>query len=172
MAQTHEIRIEKHSYLPKNQSIAKGDTVTWLNNDPDNHTITADDGSFDSGQLESKQTFSHTFDAEGMVAYHCKNHKEMKGTITVEQKGQTHSIDIKEVDGDMGFDPASKSVAKGDTVVWTNRMDFDHTVTADDGGFDSKIGPNGTFSHTFDTAGTFNYRCRIHPFMRGTITVD
>jgi plastocyanin len=42
---------------------------------------------------------------------------------------QTHNIEITT----FGF-PANAPVAKGDTVVWTNRMGVNHTVTADDGG--------------------------------------
>jgi plastocyanin len=86
---------------------------------------------------------------------------------------QTHQIDIKETDDDngMGFVPASKSIAKGDTVIWTNQMDFDHTVTADNGSFDSKpIKPSKTFSRKFDAVGSFPYHCEIHKFMKGTIT--
>jgi len=86
---------------------------------------------------------------------------------------QTYNIAIKEVDDDMGFDPAAKSINKGDTVVWTNQMSFDHTVTADEGGFDSKhIKAGKTFTHTFNAAGSFPYHCEIHTFMKGTITVS
>jgi len=84
---------------------------------------------------------------------------------------QTYKIDIKEEDGDMGFFPAEQSIAAGDTVEWTNQMGFDHTVSADDGSFDSKLGGGQKFSHTFNSAGSFPYKCRIHPFMTGKITV-
>jgi plastocyanin len=85
---------------------------------------------------------------------------------------KTYNIDIKELGGDMVFDPAAVSISTGDTVVWKNQMDFEHTATADDGSFDSKhIKPNTTFSHTFTSAGSVPYHCDIHPFMTGTITV-
>jgi plastocyanin len=84
---------------------------------------------------------------------------------------KTYSIDIDEVDDEMGFFPAAQSIAKGDTVTWTNKMGFAHTVTADDGSFDSKLSGGGTFSHTFPAAGSFPYSCTIHPSMKGTITV-
>jgi plastocyanin len=70
------------------------------------------------------------------------------------------------------FGPASLSVAVGSTVTWTNGDSTAHTATADDGSFDSKsIAAGGTFSQTFDTAGTFAYHCSIHPNMTGTIEV-
>jgi plastocyanin len=70
------------------------------------------------------------------------------------------------------FGPASISVPVGSTVTWTNQDSTNHTVTADDGSFDSgPLAPGATFSQTFDTAGTFTYHCAIHSSMKGTITV-
>jgi plastocyanin len=85
---------------------------------------------------------------------------------------RTHAISIKQVAGRMAFDPATLAIAKEDTVEWTNRMGMDHTVTADDGSFDSaEIKSGKTFSYTFSNAGSFPYHCEIHGFMKGTITV-
>ena len=70
------------------------------------------------------------------------------------------------------FDPASVTAAVGSTVTWTNQDNTAHTVTADDGSFDSKtIGNGQTFSQAFPTAGTFAYHCSIHSTMTATITV-
>jgi plastocyanin len=80
---------------------------------------------------------------------------------------QTHKIDITSI----AF-PNNTPVAKGDTVLWTNKMNMNHTVTADNGTFDSgPFGKDQTFSHTFDTAGAFPYHCEIHPNMKGKVTV-
>ena len=71
------------------------------------------------------------------------------------------------------FGPASLSVAAGSTVTWTNDDSAAHTVTADDGAFDSSsIAPGSTFSQTFVAAGTFAYHCSIHPNMTATIEVQ
>jgi plastocyanin len=73
---------------------------------------------------------------------------------------------------DMSFQPAEVSVAAGDTVRWTNMQSMAHTVTADDGSFDSGLlGENQSFSHTFSQPGTFGYHCSIHAFMTGTVDV-
>ena len=70
------------------------------------------------------------------------------------------------------FQPATLEVPVGTTVTWTNQGSAPHTVTADDGSFDSgTLQPGGTFSMTFDTPGTFIYHCEIHPNMMGTIVV-
>lgn len=68
--------------------------------------------------------------------------------------------------------PANTPVAKGDTVVWTNKMRMAHTVTSDKGEFDSgQLRQNQTFRYTFNEAGAFAYHCEIHPDMQGTVTV-
>lgn len=80
----------------------------------------------------------------------------------------TNSVEIK----NMAFSPANISVDTGHTVTFTNNDSVTHTVTADDGSFDSSsIAPGKTFSKTFATAGTFTYHCSIHPSMTGTIEV-
>jgi plastocyanin len=52
--------------------------------DSPDHTVTADDDSFDSGTLSNGDTFEQTFDEAGEFAYHCEIHSSMTGTITVE----------------------------------------------------------------------------------------
>jgi plastocyanin len=73
----------------------------------------------------------------------------------------------------MAFTPPQITVNKGDTVTWANNDSIAHTVTSDTG---SELGsgdiqPGSTYSHTFNTAGSFQYHCSIHPSMRGTIVV-
>ncbi len=63
-------------------------------------------------------------------------------------------------------------VPVGTTVTWRNKDAVTHNIVGDGGAFDSGfIVPAGTWSFTFRTAGTFNYHCVPHPFMRGTIVV-
>jgi nitrite reductase (NO-forming) len=62
-----------------------GATVTWTNRDPGIvHTVTAVDGSFDSGILNEGQTFSFTFDTPGEFEYFCSPHPWMRARIMVE----------------------------------------------------------------------------------------
>jgi plastocyanin len=73
----------------------------------------------------------------------------------------------------MDYSPGSITVKKGATVTWTNNDDVAHTVTADSGNaFDSGNMDKGkTFSHTFNTAGTFAYHCTYHSNMHGKVVV-
>lgn len=75
------------------------------------------------------------------------------------------------IDG-FAFAPVTLTVPVGTTVTWTNRDEEPHTVAASDGSFHSSgMGTGATFTHTFSTAGTFDYVCSIHPMMRGTVVV-
>jgi plastocyanin len=72
---------------------------------------------------------------------------------------------------DSSFMPKAMTVKVGDTVQWTNVDDTEHTVTSEP--FDSgSLAQGGTFSYTFDKAGTFDYACTVHPSMSGTINVQ
>jgi plastocyanin len=65
--------------------------------------------------------------------------------------------------GDNTFMPSKITIVRGTTIVWKSQSGVAHTVTADDGSFDSKtLPPNGTFTHTFGAAGVFPYYCQIH----------
>ena len=76
------------------------------------------------------------------------------------------------IDG-FAFNPAILNVPIGTTVVWYNNDSVTHTVTALDNLFDSgSLSHNTTFSYTFNESGTFDYSCKPHPYMKGTVTVE
>jgi plastocyanin len=57
-------------------------------------------------------------------------------------------------------------------VTWTNNDSATHTITGD-GGLDSgDVATGGTYSKTFDKAGTYKYHCSIHPTMTGEVVVQ
>lgn len=64
-------------------SVAVGTTVTWTNEDNTMHTVTAVDGSFDSGFFEGGETWSHTFDEPGEFEYFCLPHPWMRARVVV-----------------------------------------------------------------------------------------
>lgn len=74
------------------------------------------------------------------------------------------------------FSPSSITVSVGATVTWANNDTLDHTVSstgASPVSFDSGIVPPGyTYTRTFDTAGTYTYKCNLHPDMTGTVIVQ
>jgi plastocyanin len=72
------------------------------------------------------------------------------------------------------FNPATISVKVGDKITWTNKDNTAHTVTFDDTSLtgSGNVNNGATFSNTFTTAGSFTYHCKIHPTMKGTVTVS
>jgi plastocyanin len=76
------------------------------------------------------------------------------------------------------YDPTSAKVKTSTTLTWTNDDTLPHTVTSGNadtgpsGEFDSGIVmAAGSFTHTFDKPGTFDYYCALHPYMRGQVIV-
>jgi plastocyanin len=73
---------------------------------------------------------------------------------------------------DFSYEPARLEVQRGTRVTWTNQGQVIHTVTANDGSFDTgNIDSGAKGSITFTRAGTFEYHCTPHPFMRGVVIV-
>lgn len=71
------------------------------------------------------------------------------------------------------FDPEPLKIKRGTLVMWTNKDDKGHNVTADGGAFKSILLNQGEiFAHTFETAGEFKYSCTLHPEMKGTVIVE
>ena len=83
-AATHQIQIADSAFGTATLTIRAGDTVTWNNADDRPHTVTSEDGAFDSGNLDEGASFSFTFSEAGTYAYLCEYHPDMRGTIIVE----------------------------------------------------------------------------------------
>jgi len=62
-----------------------GQQITWVNEDSIAHTVTSDQGQWDSGNIDPGKSFSLTLKQPGQYSYHCSNHPFMTGTITVTQ---------------------------------------------------------------------------------------
>ena len=77
------VAIEEFKFVPGDVTVDVGTTVTWTNEDAAPHTATADDGSFDTGDLRQQDAGEVTFRKAGSFAYFCEFHKFMRATITV-----------------------------------------------------------------------------------------
>jgi plastocyanin len=81
--------LDEFAFNPQRVSIQKGTTVVWINQEPEVHTVTADDEKFDSGDLDRGAVFSFAFQEGGRFPYYCIFHGDrggvdMAGTIVVE----------------------------------------------------------------------------------------
>jgi plastocyanin len=70
-------------FEPSTLTIRVGETVRWFNDDALPHTVSAGDGSWESGNLAPGQGFERRFDATGRYSYLCRYHPGMAGTIEV-----------------------------------------------------------------------------------------
>jgi plastocyanin len=76
------ITIKSFAFTPSPLTAKTGDSIKVTNEDGTNHSVTADDGSFDTDPFDSgTKTISLT--KAGTIAYHCKIHSSMKGVIQV-----------------------------------------------------------------------------------------
>jgi plastocyanin len=97
------------------------------------------------------------------------------GALTMLSAGFALAANVDVVDD--AFQPASTTVAAGESVTFTNSGESPHTATADDGSFDTgTIDPGQSATVTFDTPGRYPYFCRFHgdpggSGMAGVITV-
>jgi plastocyanin len=94
----HEVVIRDGQFQPREAYLGEGDTMVFIHDDGDAvHTVTADDGSFDSSPackkgteqdcLSAGETWEYKFATVGRFPIHSKTHPEVKGVIVVVEKG-------------------------------------------------------------------------------------
>lgn len=84
----HIVVIKQMHFDPSQITVQAGDTVEWKNEDIFSHTVTADDGSFDSGLIDPGHSWQMTFKSAQTLAYHCRPHPNMKATLIVQGAGE------------------------------------------------------------------------------------
>jgi plastocyanin len=83
-AATTDATISGFRFSPDPLPVPIGATVKWTNDDGTTHTVTADDGSFDSGDISPRGTFTQTFAGPARtITYHCNIHSSMHGTLQI-----------------------------------------------------------------------------------------
>lgn len=92
---TATVRVVDFAFEPATLEVSVGTTVTWTNDGQRPHTITADDGTFDSGRLDPGEQFSFRFDQPGTFAYQCGFHPDMQATIVVTAESAANSSGIE-----------------------------------------------------------------------------
>jgi plastocyanin len=80
---TGEVTIASFAFAPQIVEITVGGTVTWTNTDGSSHTATAEDGSWDTGNIDAGASVSLTFETPGTYTYLCAYHPTMTGVVIV-----------------------------------------------------------------------------------------
>jgi glucose/arabinose dehydrogenase/plastocyanin len=89
-SRTNVVEITNFSFQPGSITVSPGTVVTWVNNDPVEHTVTSGDGTFSSGNMATGGRFNFTFPKPGKYQYQCLIHPSMVGDIIVAvSSGQT-----------------------------------------------------------------------------------
>ena len=180
-------KIVDFTYAPLSQTVDAGTTITFANNGARPHTVTDRGGTFDTGPVSPGASGTVTFSVPGHYFFFCRiNPAKMNGEITVKSVGDVKAVRVQAVDpardgAKLTFDPNEISVKAGEAVTLANVGGKPHSLTADDGSFDTGIvnpgAQGGRFAGSNATiipvkAGTFPFHCEVHPeAMKGTLTV-
>jgi len=181
-------KIVDFDYSPGRLTVEAGTKVTWTNTGSRPHTATDRGGTFDTKPIAPGAKAEVTLSTPGTYFYFCRiNPAKMNGVLVVEPgPDEPRAVRVQAVDpgftGDkLRFDPPELSVAAGTTLLVANVGGKPHSLTADNGAFDTGIidpgAQGGRFaghnaSVTLNQAGTFKFHCEIHPAaMKGTVTV-
>ena len=82
-SRTHTVTIEGMRFQPERLTVARGDTVVWVNKDLVPHTATSDAADFDSKIIQAEKSWALTATTKGEFAYICTFHPTMKGMLYV-----------------------------------------------------------------------------------------
>ncbi len=103
-----DISIDAEGFSHASVTILVGETVTWTNNDAGvTHSVTAEDGTFDSGDLAPGETFAHTFTEAGTYAYSSSGNGEFEGVVVVEVGGIGGNGDAEGLEAETPAPPAT-----------------------------------------------------------------
>lgn len=98
--------------------------------------------------------------------------KTTSGTTKAASKGWPSAAGVITIKG-FAFDPEKVTAEVGQEITVRNEGSTAHTVTADDGDFDTRSIPaHGTATFTVTKAGMYPFHCAIHEHMKGTLTVS
>ena len=187
------------TFSPGTLSIAPGNTVTWEISGA-THNVTFTGPAPAGGNVPDTQagsSVSRTFDSAGTYPYDCTRHSGMSGTVVVEAGGApppaptppalppaptpppapvpppTSTTTV--TTPNETFSPGTVTVAPGSTVAWQisgSRHNVTFSGAAPAGGNIPDTDAGNTVSRTFDSAGTYAYRCTRHSGMNGTVVVQ
>lgn len=132
------------------------------------------DDSGNGGGQETDDSGSSTESFDGWMD-NVGNYREV--TDLTGESGTTIDVGGEGNDGNYTFEPAAVRVSAGTTVTWKwTGEGGSHSVIAEDGSFESElVGEEGhTFEQTFDSSGTYKYKCGPHETlgMKGVVVVE
>ena len=107
---TH-VHVKNFAFNPDSVTVLVGETIEWDNQDVASHTVSADDNSFDSGNLGTGATYDHTFADAGTFPYHCDIHPSMVAKVIVVDPNAKPDLVVTQVGTTETVPGVSSSVA-------------------------------------------------------------
>jgi plastocyanin len=146
------VYVQFSAYGPSQLDVLPGQTVRWSNVSTRTHTVTADDGLFDSGDVPGGSDFSFTFSSVGTYRYHCTIHRGITGEIDVRRVtlGGLPTAAVPKGDP-VEFDGVS--AAPGKTISIQRRVGGRFTTVGR-----ARAGANGRWTATLPAEATGDYR--------------
>jgi plastocyanin len=77
------LHLNSSTYVATLVSVSYGTKIIWVNDDSVVHTVTSDDGKFDSGDIAPGGKFGLVFSEQGDYTYHCKYHPSEQSKLVV-----------------------------------------------------------------------------------------
>ncbi len=156
--------------------VAMCHTTVWTSGEATDHTHDwCDDWEYtDEHCLAEDDCHRHRIDLDTEMAQAAGSgphtHTLKDGPSDTRDTAVYADIDIEAFE----FRPETVTIRTGGTVTWMNLDTAEHTATSDEEDvFDSGIlAQDESWSHTFEEAGTYDYHCTPHPYMKGTVIVE
>lgn len=150
-----------NSVTPPMIDVVTGATVKWTNDSVRVHTVTADDGTFDSGRMATDDTYTRRFDTPGAVPYYCALHPGIQGVVTV--RDLLLEVPSQAAAPNKPFPLSGRTALPAGTPV---------SIEADSGaGFapvaSANVGDDGDFAARITPSATASYRA-----VAGAVTSD
>lgn len=164
-AADRSVSIPGKLFEPDRIEVLAGETVTWVNDDAVRHEVVAEDGSFDSGDLEPGASFSVTFQKPGTITYLCSIHRFMRGQVDVfalSLSGPGRSVPIGGRFVLTGLAPPEVGV-----VTIERRLGSEPFAPIASTG----VSADGTFRAELDAAATGEYRAAAGALVSATLRV-
>jgi plastocyanin len=161
-AATLPVNVEFQAFGPSQLDLLPGETVEWDNVSERTHTVTSDDGIFDSGDLDPGVKFAVAFPDAGIFAYHCTKHAGMIGEIDVRPVilGPLPTAAIPAGD-QVEFEGRTSDPTQPVRIERSTGGDFQTIARA-------QAAPDGTWQTSIAAQSTGDYRAEVDSGVSGT----
>jgi amicyanin len=102
----------------------------------------------------------------GFFVYNSKS----SSSVNIDSLVAGNSVEIV----NFAFSPVEIKIKSGENVTWTNKDNVRHSVISDSGDelYSDLLSLGESYTHIFNSPGTYMYHCGPHPSMKGKVIVE